>query len=64
MASDKKILVVDVPESATTEEAEQLLNAPYDRNYYLDKLTFTWAGIGARAFYRLRSKPEKGASAA
>ena len=58
MTTDKRILVVDVPESATAEEAEQLLNAPYANGYYLDKLTFVWPGIGARGFYRLRSRPE------
>ena len=58
MKDQKRILVVDIPEEATTEEAEQLLNQPYVDGYYLDKLTFTWTGIGARGFFRLRVKPE------
>lgn len=29
---------------------------PYDEGFYLDKLTFSWPGVGARAFYRVRSR--------
>ena len=54
-----KILVIDIPETATAEQAQQLLNEPYAGGYYLDKLTFNWSGIGARAFFRLRAKVEK-----
>jgi hypothetical protein len=56
-----RIKVVDVPATATAEEAERLLNAPYADGYYSDKLIITGLpdGIGARAFYKLRVKPER-----
>jgi hypothetical protein len=60
MDVEKRILIVDVPPDATADQAESLLNAPYESGYYLDKLTFGWDGVGARAFYRLHVKPEKG----
>ena len=56
----KRIRVIDIPNDATAEQAEGLLNAPYEDGFYLDKLIFTWSGVGARAFYKLRVKPEKG----
>jgi hypothetical protein len=55
----KRILVVDIPSDATAEETEALLNAPYSTGYYLDKLIFTWPGVGARGFFKLRVKPER-----
>ncbi len=58
----KRIAVVDIPTDATAEEAERLLNAPYSEGFYLDKLIFTWPGVGARAFYRWRVKSEKDAA--
>ena len=56
---EKRILVVDIPADATAEETERLLNEPYASGYYLDKLAIGWPGVGARAFFRLRVKPEK-----
>ena len=55
----KRILVVDVPRGATAEEAEQLLNAPYDEGYYLDRLFDGFAEGIVRGFYKLRVKPER-----
>ena len=54
--TEKAIVVVDIPSDATAEQAEQILNAPCERGYYLDKLTFTWPGVGARAFFRKRTR--------
>jgi hypothetical protein len=56
-----RIKIVDVPATATGEEAERLLNAPYAEGYYSDKLVFPGLpeGIGARAFFKLRVKPER-----
>jgi hypothetical protein len=56
--TQKRIAVVDIPTDATAEETERLLNEPYASGYYLDKLIFTCPGVGARAFFRLRAKPE------
>jgi hypothetical protein len=56
-----RIRVVDIPATATAEEAERLLNEPYAEGYYSDKLVLVGLpeGTGARAFYRLRIKPER-----
>jgi hypothetical protein len=62
MSADKQIKVIDIPEGATAEEAERLLNEPYQSGYYLDKLIFTCSGVGARGFYRLRVKRKDGAA--
>jgi hypothetical protein len=56
-----RIRVVDVPITATAEEVERLLNAPYEEGYY----TYSQAhlnlpeGVTMRAFYKLRVQPEK-----
>ena len=51
-----RIKVVDVPSTATAEEAEAILNALNPDEYYLDKIVLTGIpeGVGARAFYRMR----------
>jgi len=48
-------------QTATAQEAEELLNAPYADGYYSDKPVSLGLpdGVGARAFYRLRMKPER-----
>jgi hypothetical protein len=53
------IRVIDIPVNTTAEEAERLLNAPYDDGYYQERLVQNGLpeGIGARAFYKLRIKP-------
>jgi hypothetical protein len=53
----KKILVVDIPASASAEEAERLLTEPLEQGYYL-KNVFPWPGLGARAVYPLLAKRE------
>jgi hypothetical protein len=55
------IRVVDIPTTATAAEAEQLLNAPYAEGYYADRLSQLGLpdGVGIRAFFRLRVKPER-----
>lgn len=57
-SKERRIKVVDVPENATAQETEDLLNAPYSEGFYLDKLIFTWPGVACRAFYKLRVKQE------
>jgi hypothetical protein len=56
-----RIRVIDIPTTATADEAERLLNEPYAEGYYSDKLVLNGLpeGIGARAFFRLRVKPER-----
>jgi hypothetical protein len=52
-----KIRVVDVPTDTTAEQAEQMLSAPYDEGYYLDKLVAAWSEtIRVRAIYRARQR--------
>jgi hypothetical protein len=55
-----RILVVDIPVTASAEEATKLLNAPYEDGYYSDRLVLSGLpeGVGTRAFFRLRTKPE------
>ena len=61
--ADKKprIRVVDLLPTATAGEAEALLNAPCDDGYYLNRLVQTGIpeGVGIRAIYALRLKPER-----
>lgn len=59
MKERKTIRVVDVPLDATAEQAEQLLNAPYEDGFYLDKLIVTWPGVGARAFFKRRVRQDE-----
>jgi hypothetical protein len=54
----KRILVIDIPANATADESEELLNSPYAEDYYLGELLTGWPGVGARAFFKLRSRPE------
>jgi len=50
--------VVEVPLGATAEQAEEILNKPYEEGYYL--LNHIAAeGAAFRAIYKLRTKPEK-----
>ena len=60
MDSTKQILVVDIPANATAAEAEDLLNAPYENGYYIQSLTSGWAEIGARAFFKYRTREKQG----
>jgi hypothetical protein len=53
----KKILIVDIPASASAEETERLLTEPLEQGYYL-KIIFPWPGVGARAVYPLLAKRE------
>ena len=60
MDAKKHILVIDIPLDATAEAAELLLNEPYMRGYYLQAI---FPGqTEARAFFRLRVRPEKNRS--
>lgn len=52
----KIILVIDVPASATAEEAEQILNKPFEEGYYLERLQPKGGDLSARAFFKLRTK--------
>lgn len=61
MATEKQIMVIDIPEKTTAEEAERMLNEPYQNNYYLDRILPWPHGVGARAFFRLRLRPVKSA---
>lgn len=56
-----KIRVVDVAIGATAAEVETLLNAPCEDGYYASAIFNTGLpeGIGTRAFYKLRVKPER-----
>jgi hypothetical protein len=56
----KRIRVVDVPVSAPADEAERLLNAPFDEGFYLEKTVQTGLpeGIGTRGFFKLRMRGE------
>ncbi len=55
-----RIRVVDVPTTAVAEEVEQMLNAPYEDGYYLDRIVQTGIpeGVGTRGLFRLRMKSE------
>ena len=52
------IRVVDIPEGATAQEAERLLNEPYDVGFYLMQITAASTagtpGTAYRAFYKRR----------
>lgn len=52
----KPILVVDIQPNTTTAEAEQLLNEPFSRGFYLVSILGGFEHLGARAFYRLRAE--------
>lgn len=52
--SELKIRVVDIPVNVTAEQAERLLNEPFDANYYLDKTFPGLGGLGIRAVFRQR----------
>ncbi len=54
--TQKRIAVVDVPGTATAEEAEQLLNAACDRGYYV--LSIVPGLTGVRAFLGKRRDPK------
>jgi hypothetical protein len=49
-----KIRVIDVPANVTAEQAERILNEPYEAGYYLDKTFLGMDGAGIRAVYRQR----------
>jgi hypothetical protein len=55
-----KIRVIDIPTTATAEEAERLLNGPCADGYYSDKIvTGLPDSVWARAIFKLRANPEK-----
>jgi hypothetical protein len=51
--TEKMVRVIDIPPDTTAEEAEVLLNRPYEEGYYLASVV-GWDRFGARAFYRRR----------
>lgn len=57
---ESMIRVVDVPEGATAEDAERLLNAPYEDGFYLMQITAgsnaCVQGTAYRAFYKRRTR--------
>lgn len=55
-----KIRVVDIPVTATAAEAEALLNGPCEDGYYPGAIFNLGLpeGVGTRAFFKLRVKPE------
>ena len=55
-----KIRVVDIPITSSAAEAEALLNGPCDDGYYPGAIVSLGLpeGVGARAFFKLRVKPE------
>lgn len=56
-AVEKRIVVVDVPGTATTEQAEHLLNAAFAQGYYVLAIHPGEDG-GARAFFNKRTRTE------
>jgi hypothetical protein len=56
-----RIRVIDIPTTATAEEAERLLNGPCADGYYSDKILTTGLpdSVWARAIFKLRANPEK-----
>jgi hypothetical protein len=43
---EKRILVIDIPATATAEETEHLLNEPYERGFYLFRMVSLWSDPG------------------
>ena len=55
------IRVVDVPDAATAEEAERLMNGPYDQaNYILVNVLYMEPLRSTRAVYRLSAREQAG----
>jgi hypothetical protein len=55
------IRVVDVPDAATAEEAERLMNGPYDQaNYILVNVLYMEPLRSTRAVYRLSARQQAG----
>lgn len=52
MATKPIFRIVDIPQDATAEQMENLLNGPSDDGYSLQSLSYTWPGIGARAVFK------------
>jgi hypothetical protein len=50
---ENAVRVIDIPPDTTAVQAEDLLNVPYEEGYYL-AFVVSWAGLGARAFYKRR----------
>ena len=48
--------VIDIPAGAAAEQMQALLNGPVEDGYSLQSITYTWAGIGARAVFKLPAK--------
>ena len=51
----KRFLIIDMPAGISPEDAERLLNEPYEQGYYLRSIV-PWPGVGARAVYQLLAK--------
>lgn len=49
----KQILVIDISPNTTAEQAEEVLNRPFEDGYYLTSI-IGWDKFSARAFYRRR----------
>ena len=51
------MVCIDVPHNTTPDEAAKLLDGPNQGDYYLHRIV-EWPGVGVRAFFGLRIKPE------
>jgi hypothetical protein len=60
MATKPVFRVVDIPQDATAEQMEKLLNDPVGEGYSLQSVTYTWPGIGARALFKQPAHLVKG----
>lgn len=60
MATKPLFIVVDVPQDATAEQMQGILNGPSDDGYSLQSLVFTWPGVGARAVFKYPAKRVNG----
>ncbi len=59
LMEEKTIIAVDVPAGTTAQESEDILNAPSARGYYLVQIVPGAGTSAARAFFKLRVRPEK-----
>jgi hypothetical protein len=50
---ENMVRVIDIPPDTTAEQAEELLNLPFEEGYHLTAI-LAWDRFGARAFYRRR----------
>jgi hypothetical protein len=55
----KRIRVIDISKSASAEQAEEMLNAPYEEGFYMTTMYISPAeGMWLRAFFKLRVKDD------